>query len=928
MSETIKTTCPYCGVGCGVRASVEAGGGVAIAGDESHPANTGRLCSKGTALGETLDLADRLLHPEIGGRRTDWDTALDAVADGFSRVVAEHGPEAVAFYVSGQLLTEDYYVANKLMKGFIGGANIDTNSRLCMSSAVAGHGRAFGEDVVPGCYADLEGADLIVLVGANTAWCHPIVYRRIEAARAERPDTRLVVIDPRRTATAEEADLHLPVAPGWDVALFNGLLAHLERAGRVDAGFVEARTTGAAEALAAARAGDADPAALARATGVPEADLRTFLDWFADTPNTVTVFSQGVNQSVAGSDKVNAIINCHLLTGRIGKPGAGPFSITGQPNAMGGREVGGLASTLAAHRGFDEADTIADFWHAPNIARQPGLKAVDLFEAIGDGHVKAVWIMATNPAVSMPDADAVRRALAGCDLVVVSDCMAATDTARLADIRLPAATWGEKDGTVTNSERTISRQRPFLPLPGEARPDWWIVTQVARRLGHAAAFPYEHPHEIFTEHAALSAHANDGRRLFDIGGLAGLTRADYDALTPVQWPVSRTGGTGNVRRETENGKRKTEDGEDNARAGDDTFPVSRFPSSVPKRLFLDGRFPTDDGRARFVAVTQQPPAHAPDENYPLTLNTGRLRDHWHTMTRTAKSPRLSGHIPEPCVSVHPRDAQVAGLTDGHLAELRSHWGRMLARVAVDEGQRRGSLFAPIHWNAEYAAAGRVGALVNPVVDPVSGEPEFKHTPVAVAPWAAAWHGFVLARAPLTPPAEADYWIRVHGEAFERYELAGAAPPAHWPLAARALFGVDDPDADWIEYSDPRAGHYRAAWLRDGALVACLFAAPRPPALPDRSWLAGLFAKGELDADDRIALLTGRPADPEADAGPAVCSCFGVGRKALADAIRERGLATPEAVGEALGAGTNCGSCLPEIRTLLREARPSAVTEGA
>lgn len=337
------------------------------------------------------------------------------------------------------------------------------------------------------------------------------------------------------------------------------------------------------------------------------------------------------------------------------------------------------------------------------------------------------------------------------------------------------------------------------------------------------------------------------------------------------------------------------------------------------RLFTDGRFPTADGRARLVPVRQRPPVHAPDADYPLVLNSGRVRDHWHTMTRTGKSPRLSGHIPEPYAAMHPQDAQVAGVEGGRLALLRTRWGRMIARVRVDAGQRRGSVFVPIHWNDRYAAAGRVGALVSPAVDPLSGEPEFKHTPLKVEAWPAAWHGFVLSRRGLAAVSGVDYWVHVHGEAFERYELAGSEAPAHWPLWTRALLAVDEPDADWIEYTDPRAGHYRAAWLRGGALAACLFVAPRPPALPERAWLAGLFAKGGLEENDRVALLTGRPADPAADTGPVVCSCFGVGRKTLQGAIRERGLATAEAVGEALGAGTNCGSCLPEIRTLLRNA---------
>ena len=496
--KAVRTTCPYCGVGCGVRASARPDGGHDIAGDERHPANFGRLCVKGSALGETIGLDGRLLHPKMrepaGGalRDVSWDEALDAVAGGLRRIVDEHGPDAVALYVSGQLLTEDYYVANKLMKGYVGSANIDTNSRLCMSSSVAGHKRAFGEDVVPVCYEDLELADLVVLVGSNTAWCHPILFQRIVKIKEARPDMKVVVIDPRYTATCEMADLHLPLGAGTDVRLFNGLLSFLAEHGAIDTQFVDSHTSGYAEALAAASAGAAtgfDLVQCAKACKVDPHDLLEFYRLFARTERVVTVYSQGVNQSSSGTDKVNSIINCHLLTGRIGKPGMGPFSFTGQPNAMGGREVGGLANTLAAHLELDNArhrELVQQFWGAPVVASRAGLKAVELFDAIEQGRVKAVWIMGTNPVVSLPDSDQAKRALARCELVVSSDIVESTDTNAFAHILLPALGWGEKDGTVTNSERRISRQRAFLPAPGEARPDWQIICDVARRMGYAS----------------------------------------------------------------------------------------------------------------------------------------------------------------------------------------------------------------------------------------------------------------------------------------------------------------------------------------------------------------------------------------------------------------------------------------------------------
>ena len=541
MAETVKTTCPYCGVGCGVIAQTDQNGKVTIKGDLAHPANFGKLCAKGSALAETLDLEDRLLYPEVHGKQVSWDNALQAAADGLHKIREQYGPDAIGFYVSGQLLTEDYYVANKLMKGFIGSANIDTNSRLCMSSSVAGHKRAFGSDTVPGNYQDWDQADLVALVGSNAAWCHPILYQRLIKAQHSR-QTKLVVIDPRRTPTCDTADLHLALKPGSDVRLFNGLLAHLANMGHTDNAFVTNHTNGLKDALAQARKDAPDMASLAKACGLPEEDITAFFDLFANTEKTLTVYSQGVNQSSQGTDKVNAIINCHLLTGRIGRAGMGPFSITGQPNAMGGREVGGLANTLAAHMEFDDNshDIVSRFWQTDRLATKPGLKAVDMFRAVHDGQIKAIWIMATNPAVSMPDANFIRQALEKCPLVIVSDIMGNTDSLQYAHIALPAQGWGEKDGTVTNSERRLSRQRPFLSAPAETRPDWWIISEVAKHMGFEKSFDYKSPNEIFREHAALSAFENNGTRDFDISGLG------YD-FAPVQWPVNAANPTGKSR---------------------------------------------------------------------------------------------------------------------------------------------------------------------------------------------------------------------------------------------------------------------------------------------------------------------------------------------------------------------------------------------
>lgn len=879
---TVRTTCPYCGVGCGVKVTVHPDGGARVEGDEQHPANYGRLCSKGAALGETLSPDDRLLYPEIGGRRASWDEALDAVATGFRQALAEHGPDAVAFYVSGQLLTEDYYVANKLMKGGLGSANIDTNSRLCMASSVVGHQRAFGSDTVPGCYEDLEEADLVVLVGSNLAWCHPVLYQRILAARERRGGKpKLVVIDPRRTATCDAADAHLPLKPGSDTALFAGLLVHLYQQDRLDPEFLEQQVAGFWPAYRAAKEVAPNVPAVAAKTGLAESDIAEFYGLWGRTRKVVTVYSQGVNQSSYGSDKVNAILNCHLATGRIGQPGMGPFSVTGQPNAMGGREVGGLANQLAAHLNFapDTVERVRRFWQAPVIARQPGLKAVELFRAVADGRIKAIWIMGTNPVVSLPDADRAREALQRCPLVIVSDAVADTDTVRLAHIKLPAQTWGEKDGTVTNSERRISRQRTFLPPPGEAQPDWWIVTQIAHRLGFGALFPYESPAAIFREHAALSGFENDGSRDFDISALADLADADYDALQPVQWPLPRGATVGTA------------------------------------RLFSAGGFFTTDRKARCIAVGERAPVHAADDDFPLILNSGRIRDQWHTMTRTGKTARLTGHIPEPYVEIHPVDALASGVSENILARVHSRWGEVIVRVRTNPEQKPGSVFAPMHWGSPLAPRGRVNAAVNPVVDPLSGQPESKHTPVRVQAYRPRWHGFLLSRDAIEPPA-VDYRVSVRDRECWRYELAGETAIDDWPAWARGWLG-DQPGWEWLEFADAGTGRYRGVVLVDGRLHACLFVAPTHE-LPPRGWLAGLFAQPELGPAERASLLAGRPGGGQRDCGRIVCACFGVGLNTLTTVIRERRLATPEAIGQTLKAGTNCGSCVPELRQLIAQ----------
>jgi assimilatory nitrate reductase catalytic subunit len=883
LSDAVRTTCPYCGVGCGVLAQSDG----TIKGDPAHPANRGRLCSKGAALAETLDESGRLLHPMVEGARVSWDVAIDLVAARFRETIAAHGPDSVAFYVSGQCLTEDYYVANKLMKGFIGSGNIDTNSRLCMASSVAGHIRAFGADVVPGSYEDLEEADLVVLVGSNLAWCHPVLHARLEAARATR-GTRIVVVDPRGTATSEGAELHLAIAPGSDVALFAGLLVHLDTAGAVDRTWVAAHATGLDAALATARNTAPDIARVAAVTGLAPADIARFYDWFATTERTVTIYSQGVNQSAAGTDKVNAILNCHLAAGRIGRPGMGPFSVTGQPNAMGGREVGGLANQLAAHMRFDrpeDLDRVSRFWNAPKLATRPGMKAVELFSAVRDGRVKALWIVATNPADSMPRAAAVREALSACPFVVVSDCWP-TDTTALAHVVLPAAGWGEKDGTVTNSERRISRQRPFRAPPGEARPDWWMLAQVARCMGFSEFFAWDSPAAVFREHAALSGFENQGTRAFDIGALATLTGTEYDALEPVRWPLP-AGGTEGI------------------------------------RLFAQGGFFTPDGRARLVPTPWRSLAELPDGAFPMLLNTGRMRDQWHTMTRTGRVPRLMAHARAPTASLAPQDAARLGVAEDGLVRLTSPHGETVLRAAITPGQRSGEVFVPMHWTDAFAAAGPIGRLVGAATDPISGQPELKATPVRAEPVRVHWRGLLLHRRAIRP--EGVHWSRVPVGVGHALELAGLEPlPPGAGLAGLVARLFDAPlGAEWLELADPARGAWRFAVLREGRVEACLFlvAGEAGTALPRGAALATLL-EGPVAEAARSGLLAGQ-ATAACAVDRAVCACFGVGFATLRGAILDRRLTDTDAVGAALGAGTNCGSCLPEIREILRDAHADA-----
>ena len=618
-SHTVQSTCAYCGVGCGIDITVEAGKAKTLVGTLEHPANFGQLCVKGSNLLATTDLTNRLLGSHKSNNQTvDWATATKHVADKFSQIIKEHGPDSVAFYVSGQLLTEDYYLANKLMKGYIGSANIDTNSRLCMSSAVAAYKRSFGEDVVPCSYEDLDSTELLLITGSNAAWTHPVLFQRIERAKKRNPKLKVVVIDPRKTATSQIADYFLPLKPGTDAAFFNGLLNYLVDNDALDHAYIEQYTQGFEQASKeASRWSIAEVAAYCDTR--PSKRLNAVYQLFARTEKVLTFYSMGINQSNSGVDKCHSIINCHLATGKIAKDGCGPFSITGQPNAMGGREVGGLSNQLASHMDIENPEhrsTVQRFWQSPTIASKAGYKAVDLFDAIDDGKIKAVWIMATNPMVSLPDGKKIARALKKCPFVVVSDCAENNDTLDFADVKLPATPWLEKNGTVTNSERRISRQTNAIAPNGQAKHDWKIIAEVATAMGFSG-FDYSQVSDVFREFAQLSGFENNGQRLFDISAFSSITSQQYDRLKPVQWPVNNT------------------------------YPEGK------KRVYEDGKFSTPSGKALFFPITPRQPTQKTSEKFPFRLNSGRLRDQWHTMSRTGKAPQLTAHTDKCYIYINP-----------------------------------------------------------------------------------------------------------------------------------------------------------------------------------------------------------------------------------------------------------------------------------
>ena len=945
-----RSTCPYCGVGCGVIIEHDGTRIHNVSGDAAHPANFGKLCTKGATLHLTAGLDNRVLTPWLRKNKTaarapaSWDTALDHCAERFADVIREHGPDAVGFYISGQLLTEDYYVFNKLVKGLIGTNNVDTNSRLCMSSAVAGYKQTLGMDAPPACYEDIDHADLLVIAGSNTAYAHPVLYRRIEEARAARntrnattanpatptgaanpggvtgsPPVKTIVIDPRKTDTAAEADLHLQILPGTDIALYNAMLHVLLWEGMIDRGFIERSTSGFDALKESVR--EMTPAAAARICGLKEADIITAARMFGNARAALSLYCQGLNQSWHGTHNNAALINLHLATGQIGKPGAGPFSLTGQPNAMGGREVGGLANLVSAHRDMasaaDRAE-VAALWGVAEVPSKPGKTAVEMFEAARKGEIKALWIACTNPAQSMPDLTSVREALTNCEFIVVQEAFGNTDTVDFADVLLPASTWGEKHGTVTNSERRITRVFPAVPPPGEAKHDWDIVNQFALRLGarldadnryqdkagqstagqrqsgKAATaqrmFTYNSPEAIWNEHR----ESTRGRDL----DITGLSYALLDTQGPQQWPYAEGASTGK------------------------------------QRLYEDGKFPTANGRARFVVTPYLGVREPVNAQYPLQLTTGRLRDHWHGMSRTGRAARLFSHVEEPLLTLHPSDLARRGLAAGDLAKVASRRGGFVVRVEAGESVRMGQAFMPMHWGAQFMKGFGVNTVTVPAFDPFSKQPELKaaaievtratlpHRVVAMRTMAAE-DGVARLNEALKPVLQRfDYAsLTLAGRDHSTVVLRGyhsEAVPDDWLAEIDQLLALDEP-ARVMRYVDASRRVEKAARIDGGVMTAFCLSGETAAA----EWLKGMMlGRATLDAV-RPWLLAPVSAPPKGSVvrGRIVCNCLDVSESDIMHAIKNG--ADLGQLQATLQCGTSCGSCVPELRQMLHaRAMPS------
>ncbi|MFP6851309.1 MAG: molybdopterin-dependent oxidoreductase [Pseudomonas sp.] len=894
-TQITASTCCYCGVGCGVLIEHDGEKILGVAGDPSHPANFGKLCSKGASLHLTGDLDARAAYPELrlgkglARSRTDWGSALEHAANVFAQTIREHGPDSVAFYISGQLLTEDYYAFNKLARALVGTNNIDSNSRLCMSSAVVGYKRSLGSDAPPCNYEDIEQSDCVLIAGSNMAYAHPVLFRRLEAAKAERPQMRVIVIDPRRTDTCELADLHLAILPGSDVALFHGILHILMWEGWIDRRYIDAHTEGFAALKTLVQA--YNPQMVSELCGISVESLQQCAKLIGQAPSFLSLWCMGLNQSSSGSAKNSALINLHLATGQIGKVGSGPFSLTGQPNAMGGRETGSLSNLLPGHREAANAEhraEVAEYWQVDALPDSTGLTAVELFEAVRVGKIKALWIACTNPAQSLPDQTKVHEALATCPFVVVQEAFFTTETCHYADLLLPAASWGEKEGSVTNSERRISHVRRAVPAPFEARPDWAITTDFARRLetylrpGLPSLFDFDSPHALFEEYKHLTA-----KRDLD---LSGLSYALLDQQGPQQWP----------------------------------FPAGA--SQGTPRLYADGQFPTASRRAQFLAEPFRAAQEKRDTRYSLTLNTGRLRDQWHGMSRTGSAARLFGHAPQALLSMHPDELRRRRLENGDLLKVRSRRGSLIVPVQADDSVRSGQAYLPMHWGDRFLKGLGTNVLTQPAFDPLSKQPELKHAAIEVEKIELPWSFFALVEGQVQQRFEA---LRPLFEQFAYANLTltgrerpallihaacAVAPPAELLAQIDQLIGLSEGPV--LAYDDPRKAVGKRVRIEDERITAIRLAGETAA----RDWLKGLWETGSADAELRRWLLaplsTPPGGNPASAASKILCNCLNVSQNAICAGIA-RGLDL-NGLQQQLKCGTSCGSCVPEIKRLLSQ----------
>lgn len=901
-----KSTCCYCGVGCGIVIESQNDKIIKVKGDPDHPANFGRLCTKGSTLHLSAKLDNRALFPEMrlsretSRKRVSWDNSLDYVTEKFAQIIENHGPDAVAFYVSGQLLTEDYYVFNKLAKGLIGTNNIDTNSRLCMSSAVTGYKATLGADAPPACYEDIDHANCLFIAGSNTAFAHPIIFRRIEDARAKNPNLKIIVVDPRRTDTAQEADLHLAILPGTDVALFNGMLHVMLWENLLDMAYINAHTNGFSELKETIR--EYTPKMVADICGIKESDIITAAKWFGNGP-TLSLYCQGLNQSIHGTDKNATLINLHLATGQIGKQGAGPLSLTGQPNAMGGREVGGMANLLSAHRDLDNPQhraEVAKLWGVNSVPSTTGKTAVDMFEAVKSGEIKAIWIACTNPAHSMPDLNNVLTALNNAELVVVQDAFNNTDTCKYADVLLPASTWGEKEGTVTNSERRITRVNAAVIAPEQARHDWSIVTDFAQRLEKRLAkksnlFAYTNTEQIFNEHRETTR----GRDL-DISGIS------YDLLNaqgPQQWPYVAGELTGQA------------------------------------RLYTDGIFQTHDGKAQFVCAVYKGTADKSDVRHPLHLLTGRLRDQWHGMSRTGNVAQLFNHVEEPVIQMSADDMMRRKLYDGDIVKVQNKRGSLILPVQKSTELQPAQTFIAMHWGSQFMSGLGVNALMPPNFDKTSKQPELKHTTIKLEKLELPWRMVVLRSChDLTllekiRPLLANFTYAscgLFGRESKHHSsgmLILRAASEHAPdksiiLKIDAILGMSE-ETPCLNYTDVKQGVFKRILVEKNNISGKLevTGARLVGETKATEWLKEIMMRGTFEDDAQYKefsrwALAPIPSAPKNQPirGKVICNCFDISYNDIIENI-ELG-ADLITLQNKLKCGTECGSCVPELKKLV------------